>query len=472
MLKILVFLCSCLVSVGGIVYMWGHPRRKRVRARALIKPPKRASNRLDRYLAHSAQTVNFFVHRVTAKEMAPRPIAESYVASVRKAFSGANLFITTGSPHSRAFYLRNFAWFYPNLLDPATIVDERDLQNRLAILERSLGLAVETMGTRPYTTTIVPLSPGRFSTINYVTPPSDSLLGVLAGLEQLLFQDIARDVSQRVADFISQHQQDLEREIRGLRDQLESVPFEGKKYLLLDANGNRSSATDTRLERKRFVVSANVWSTFYKAEQLGLMNGKVFERLGLDAAVYKRELLELFGSDGFICDSLEKRPASDPAYNVTLDFAHIYRGFWNCAHFGEQRLFLRTAEIIFADPAFRDNSGNCYFLSKSNPPFQLIHSATVPAYHGRTVWPSFNVEFADRLLDFSSAMHHSGFRDRAFSILRQIKEYVEKNGCYSEVLGADGSPYRTWIYRSAIADSWFSRFASVWHKAFPNDRLF
>jgi hypothetical protein len=472
MIHFIVYIISAYLIVGVVVYVWGHPLRDRIATPVEATRPEGKTNLLYRHLAHSAQAVNFLVHSVSsvAQEQASAPISTLYGESVRRAFDVNHLFITTGAPHSRGLYLRNFAWFYPDLLNPATIVDEADRENRTILLERSLSTALGTMGARPYTTTIVPLTARRFAAVNYVTPPSDSLLGILAGLEQLTHAP-GYDGRNAASLLIARHKNNIERELKRIAAQLTPVIANNKKYLLLDARKNMSSATDTRDERMRFVVSANVWTTLAKAERLGFMDGNVFAAFGLDKVQYKKDILELFGSGGYICNTIDPAESavahgSRETDNITLDFAHVHRGFWDLSQLDEQILFKNTVDLIFSDPTFRDISANCYFVSNKNPDCDFLHRYTTPSYHGRTVWSSFNVELADRLLDLACSLGDETYRYRAERILLQLKEDTERNGGYPELIDADGTPYRTWIYKSAVADSWFPRFAGVWHKAF------
>ena len=292
------------------------------------------------------------------------------------------------------------------------------------------------------------------------------MLGVLSGIGQLANSrtEYARQCAETI---ISQYKNNIEGELARFARQLEVAIVDGKPHWLLDVNGNRSSATDTRNERMRFVVAANVWASFAKAEQLGFMEGNVFGGFGLDREQYKNDILGFFGRDGYI------RNSADPAVcgaketdNITLDFAHVHEGFWDFSRRKEQILFKNTVDLIFSETTFREVSNNCYFVSNKNPHYGFLHRYTAPSYHGRTVWSAFNVEFADRLLDLAAAIGDETYRYQAERILLQLKRDTEHNGGYSELLDANGAPYRTWIYKSALADSWFPRFAGVWSKAF------
>src|SRR5258705_10543520 len=95
-------------------------------------------------------------------------------------------FLVTGAPHATAYYPRDFAWFYPDVLDPETIMDSQDAVRRVRLLEKSVRLMLEAVRAGVVTTTIVPAGRNRYIGINYFSRPSDTLLGILAALEQLL----------------------------------------------------------------------------------------------------------------------------------------------------------------------------------------------------------------------------------------------------------------------------------------------
>ena len=92
----------------------------------------------------------------------------------------------------------------------------------------------------------------------------------------------------------------------------------------------------------------------------------------------------------------------------------------------------------------------------------MIHKIAAPAYQGRSSWPTFNVEFADRMLDYDECSGTDTYRSCARDILRDIRTATETHGGYQELLSEKGLKYRTWAYQSAVAHSWFPRFLSVW----------
>jgi hypothetical protein len=127
--------------------------------------------------------VNFIINDTPSlKRKAPASMEDVYRASVKRAFHPKQPFITTGTPHSRALYPRNYAWFYPCLLDPNSIIDLADAEHRVALLVRGLSIILRNGTSLPFPTTFVPLTSRRFAAVNYVRKSSDSLLGVLAGL--------------------------------------------------------------------------------------------------------------------------------------------------------------------------------------------------------------------------------------------------------------------------------------------------
>jgi hypothetical protein len=106
-----------------------------------------------------------------------------------------------------------------------------------------------------------------------------------------------------------------------------------------------------------------------------------------------------------------------------------------------------------------------------NPENKMIHKIAAPAYQGRSSWPTFNVEFADRMLDYDDFSGADTYRSHAREILNDIRTATETHGGYQELLSEKGLKYRTWAYRGAVAHSWFPRFLSVWRRAFGTPLL-
>jgi hypothetical protein len=241
--------------------------------------------------------------------------------------------------------------------------------------------------------------------------------------------------------------------------------------LLCDASGPRSAATDTRAERRRFVTNACVYTTFMWGVQLGIVDEVELKRLlGRDLAEYKNGLLRLFGKDGYIRHSLDG-PVGTPASLVALDFVSVHRGFWDMNDAGERALFAATTDLILAEPRFRIPSTFHFLVSADNPRNKMIHKIAAPAYQGRSSWPTFNVEFADRMLDFDEAAGSNAYRACAQGILKDIRTATEVHGGYQELISEQGLKYRTWAYRGAVAHSWFPRFLSVWRRAYGTPLL-
>ena len=187
-------------------------------------------------------------------------------------------FCVTGAPHASAYYPRDFAWFYPDVLDPETIMDAQDAVRRVRLLEKSVRLMLEAVRAAVVTTTIVPAGRNRYIGINYFSRPSDTLLGILAGLEQLLSAE-QRPTSYLAMSqgahagrlLLSEYREDLKRAIVELARALQRFDDNGLSALLCDVSAPRSAATDTRAERRRFVTNACVYATFLRGIKLGII---------------------------------------------------------------------------------------------------------------------------------------------------------------------------------------------------------
>ena len=431
------------------------------------------------FVANAIQAVNFLGDRFLRKTHGlSSAIEDLYRHSMDSAFSVTESFLVTGAPHATAYYPRDFAWFYPDVLDPETIMDSGDAVRRVRLLEKSVRLMLEAVRADVVTTTIIPAGRDRYLGVNYFSLPSDTLLGILAGLEQIVGADqrpsswLAMSQGAHAGRLLlAEYRADLKRAILHLARSLEPFDDGGVRYLLCDANAPRSAATDTRAERRRFVTNACVYTTFLRGIQLGVIDQAELEReLGRELSQYKKELLQLFGKPGYIRHALDS-PSTSPASAIALDYVNVHRGFWDLSDTSERALFAATTDLVLAEPRFRIPSTSHFLVSVDNPENKMIHRIAAPAYQGRSSWPTFNVEFADRMLDYDAAAGADTYRSHAQAILDDIRTATETHGGYQELLSEHGLAYRTWAYRGAVAHSWFPRFLSVWRRAFGTPLL-
>ncbi len=429
-------------------------------------------------IANGIQAVNFLGDRLLRRYHSSAGIDELYRHSVNSAFSPREAFLVTGAPHASAYYPRDFAWFYPDVLDPDTIMDSRDAVSRVRLLEKSVRLMLEAVRSNVVTTTIVPAGSDRYIGVNYFSLPSDTLLGILAGLGQIMGAD------QRASSYLAmsqgahagrlllaEYRADLKKAITELARSLEPFDDDGLTALLCDVTAPRSAATDTRAERRRFVTNACVYATFVRGIRLGVIDQTELEGLlGRELSQYKNELLRLFGRHGYIMHALDSAN-EPPASSVALDFVNVHLGFWDLGDESERALFAVTTDLILAEPRFRIPGTSHFLVSADNPQNKMIHKIAAPAYQGRSCWPTFNVEFADRMLEYDEFSRTDRYRSCACEILRDIRTATETHGGYQELLSEEGLKYRTWAYQGAVAHSWFPRFLSVWRRAFGTPLL-
>ncbi|QHO74832.1 hypothetical protein ACH79_21570 [Bradyrhizobium sp. CCBAU 051011] len=424
-------------------------------------------------VANGIQAVNFLGDRFLRKYQTSAGIEELYRRSVDNAFSPQEAFLVTGAPHASAYYPRDFAWFYPDVLDPETILDSEDAVRRVRLLEKSVRLMLEAVRADVVTTTIVPAGGDRYIGVNYFSLPSDTLLGILAGLEQIIRADQRASSNLAMAQgahagrmLLAGYREDLKKAILHLASALQPFDDNGIAALLCDLNAPRSAATDTRAERRRFVTNACVYATFVRGIRLGVVDQTELEGLiGRALSQYKKELLRLFGKHGHIQHALDSRhqPAASA---IALDFVNVHQGFWDLGDESERALFAATTDLILGEPQFRIPDTSHFLVSVDNPQTKMIHKIAASAYQGRSCWPTFNVEFADRMLDYDEHSGTDTYRSCARDILRDIRTATETHGGYQELLSEKGLKYRTWAYQSAVAHSWFPRFLSVWQRAF------
>src|SRR5260370_14322373 len=253
---------------------------------------------------------------------------------------------------------------------------------------------------------------------------------------------------------LAEYREDLKRAILKLAKSLERFADGGAKYLLCDVTAPRSAATDTRAECRRFVTNACVYTTFLRGIQLGVIDQAELEReLGRELSRYKKELLLLFGKHGYIRHA-QQSPSVPPASAIALDFVNVHRGFWDLSDAGERALFAATTDLVLAEPRFRIPSTSHFLVSVDNPQNKMIHRIAAPAYQGRSSWPTFNVEFADRMLDYDDFSGADTYRSHARAILNDIRTATETHGGYQELLSKKGLESGTSTCLRADRPSW------------------
>lgn len=424
------------------------------------------------WVANGIQAVNFLGDRFLRKSHLSGGIDALYRHSMDSAFSPQEAFLVTGAPHASAYYPRDFAWFYPDVLDPETIIDSADAVRRVRLLEKSVHLLLEAVRADVVTTTIVPAGSDRYIGVNYFSQPSDTLLGILAGLEQILRADQRESSYLAMSQgahagrlLLAEYREDLKRAISELASALQPFEQDGLSALLCDVTAPRSAATDTRAERRRFVTNACVYATFARGIRLGVIDRTGLEGLlGRELPQYKKELLDLFGRPGHIRHALDAE--GEAANGIALDFVNVHEGFWDLTEPSERTLFAATTDLILGEPRFRIRDTSHFLVSLGNPQNKMIHKIAAPAYQGRSCWPTFNVEFADRMLDYDECSGTDKYRACARDILRDIRTATETHGGYQELLSETGQKYQTWAYQGAVAHAWFPRFLTVWKRAF------
>ena len=199
---------------------------------------------------------------------------------------------------------------------------------------------------------------------------------------------------------LAEYREDLKKAIFQLASALQPFDDNGLTALLCDVTAPRSAATDTRAERRRFVTNACVYATFMRGIRLG-----VIDRIELEAAARTRTPAIQEGAAGAVRQAW--------LYQACLARRQRAAGVFHCARFRQRAPGILGSErrgrtravrghdgLILGEPRFRIPGTSHFLVSADNPQNKMIHKIAAPAYQGRSCWPTFNVEFADRMLEY------------------------------------------------------------------------
>src|SRR5258707_7020827 len=138
---------------------------------------------LASFVASGIQAVNFLGDRFLRKYHLAAAIDELYRHSMNAAFSETEAFLVTGAPHASAYYPRDFAWFYPDVLDPETVMDSEDAIRRVRLLEKNVPVLLEAVPPHVGPTHTTPARPAPDPARASFSQPSETLLRLLAGMQ-------------------------------------------------------------------------------------------------------------------------------------------------------------------------------------------------------------------------------------------------------------------------------------------------
>lgn len=230
-------------------------------------------------VANGIQAANFLGDRFLRKaHRISSEIDELYTDAMNSAFCATEAFLVTGAPHASAYYPRDFAWFYPDVLDPDTIINSEDAIRGFVCSKRTSG-SCWNRRSGVVTTTIIPAAQIGISVSTTFRDLRIRCWVSSRRLEQIICADQRASASYLGLSqgahagrlLLIEYREDLKKAIIQLARSLEPFDDNGTGYLLCDAAAPRSAATDTRAERRRFVTNACIYATFLRAIELGVI---------------------------------------------------------------------------------------------------------------------------------------------------------------------------------------------------------
>ncbi len=398
----------------------------------------------------------------------------------------AGSFSRHSAPHATAYYPRDFAWFYPDVLVPRPSWISTTRSAGFACWKRASGLMLgpfAPMLLRP--PSFRQAAATGYIGINYFSLPSDTLLGILAGLEQLMRADqrpspypAMSQGAQAGRLLLAEYREDLkQRDISTSRGALVPLEDGGVTALCYVTSPHRAPRPPMPApnagglsqcmclrdfcawDRARRDGRTNRAGSFARTGTLAIQEGA--------APVVRPARLH----QALPCIAGEPPPSA-----IALDFVNVLpRILGSCATRPSARCLAATTDWILAEPRFQSRyvalPGIGGQPAKQDDPQDCsarLSGALVMADVQRLIRrPHAGVRRALR--------HRQTIRPCARAILGDIRTASETHGGYQELLSEVGQKYRTWAYQERRRSLWFPRFLSVWRRAFgaplPNREL-
>lgn len=366
-------------------------------------------------------------------------------------------FVISGD-HFSMFYPRNLGIFYYPMLDPRIGFGSLDFLDREMYFAQSVAYALEAFSqANQLATTIVPVNRRRVTLLNIYDYPSDSLYGVLTGLNFLLSpDDYASIYPFSVSKEYPSHTKTAAEEL--IKKYNHSIQKLYKGYIhhvydektgFVKQNLTLSSMLDSRIRSSAFYDNVIVWKTVQLAGKLGIIP---YDSDWLKA--YKKRIITTFWSEGSGCFLEDLSPEADSEQRMAPDWSiALMTGFIHPSKTQERHFFERSISYIRKQKLDKPFPFKVVGIAKGGRMHSWVNTF-VPNYQDGALWSNWGVQHIKVLTLTYAATGEKEYLRQASSAIAAYKAAMEKNGGYPEVYDSKGQMLRNFFYRSLLRTGW------------------
>lgn len=370
-------------------------------------------------------------------------------------FNSNEAYLISGD-HFSVQYPRNLGVFYHCLLDSGIDSTEEDWIQRQKIYLKTIAYDLETFTQNgDVSTTIVPLGSKSAACINIYAYPSDSLYGILFGLETLLFKN--RDNIYH----LKQNQRSLytndaakyllllyKEKLINLIDKYYSTVFDGSTGLIKKSL-HLSGAKDITMRHSSFYDNVVLWKIMKLSNELNL---KIFSDSIIED--YRQHIITAFWlkKEGYFIEDLSAESINNNYYSSDW-LVVLFTEFISPDNKQELHYFERSVEYIQKEKIDKPFGLKYQQTDRKKRQFPLVRFF-VPSYGGSSIWSFWGCEYIKLLIILYTQTNNKKYLTVADEQINSYKNNIEKYKGFPELYNDDGTMLSGLFYKSIRQTGW------------------
>ncbi|HET6746946.1 MAG TPA: hypothetical protein VFH06_02470 [Candidatus Saccharimonadales bacterium] len=382
-----------------------------------------------------------------------------YIHNLR--FDPSKPYLISGDQFS-VLYPRNLGVFYNSLLDPKTIHNQKDWENRQRIYLQSALYALDAFTNGDtLTTTIVPTG-AKSVALTEVHPgsvPSDTLYGILYAFNALQNDSPYKNspyklqTTKTVRDILASRRADLQK-LLGIY--LSQVQDPHTKLIRNDLH--LAAARDGVTRESSFYDNVILWKTLSLANDLGIQSTPDSQLAALHEVILARYWDE---SEGHFKDDIRNH---DPKTNYSSDWLiALPTGFLSAANPAHLPYIEKSIHFI-RDQHIADPFPIKYQAKLSAKDVPWVVKTFVPNYGGDAIWSYWGAQYITLLADTYEQTHNLSYLTDATQAVQKYRQKMAETRGFPETFTANGDFLQNGVYKSIRQTGWVVQFEAAEQK--------
>ncbi|MDE2589086.1 MAG: hypothetical protein KGL95_05420, partial [Patescibacteria group bacterium] len=403
------------------------------------------TNIFDEGFAYYKSAAHILANTYTGSKRAKDTTEQTIIQDIHALRFNPNYPYLISGDHFVVLYPRNLGVFYASILDPQTVLSEKDWEDRQRIYLQTTAYALDTFAKfHNLSTTIVPIGISSVTPINIYAYPSDSLYGVLYALNLMQTPNqygqyhIQTITASRI---LTGNYMDSLKELMHVYQQ---TVFDSQSGLVRK-DLHLSSARDSVIRESSFYDNVIYWKTLQLSSMLGITN---ISQDNMDQL--KQRILKTFWNTkgGYFLNDLSGK--SDYSSDWLIAYS---TGFLNLSN-EQDRAYAERAVTYLQKNGIDKPFGVKYEKETHATNEFFFVRYFVPNYGESAIWSHWGMEYVKLLIDLYKQTGNGTYKITAQKNLNAYEKNILAYQGYPEVYSTDGKFLENGIYKSIRQTGW------------------